>query len=101
MISSCLGVRRRLSLALSGLALLFLRRLIAQADEQQLPVGANRFMNKTAMVIEPIDRAAGVGRVRVDTEMWRATTDGESIPEGTEVRITDIRGTRLVVEPED
>ena len=52
-------------------------------------------------MIEPIDRTTGVGRVRVDTEMWRATTDGDPIPEGTEVHITDIRGTRLVVEPED
>jgi membrane protein implicated in regulation of membrane protease activity len=88
-------------LALSGLALLFLRSLIRKAPEHQLPVGANRFMNQTAIVIDAIDRTTGAGRVRVDTELWRATTDGDPIPEGTEVRITDVRGTRLVVEPED
>ncbi len=88
-------------LALSVLALAFLRRWIHQTEGEQPAVGANRFMNKRAIVVEAIDRTSAVGRVRVDTELWRATTDGDPIPEGAEVRITDVRGTRLVVEPED
>jgi membrane-bound ClpP family serine protease len=46
-----------------------------------------------------IDRKTGEGRVRVETENWRATTDGDPIPEGVEVRVVEIRGTRMVVEP--
>ena len=41
---------------------------------------------------------AGTGMVRIDTEEWRAITEGESIPEGTEVIVSGITGSRLVVE---
>ncbi len=64
------------------------------------PAGAGRFQGKTAIVIEPINRRAGTGSVRMETEQWRATTDGDDeIPVGDEVLITEVRGTRLVVEP--
>ncbi|MCB2224607.1 MAG: NfeD family protein [Actinobacteria bacterium] len=87
-------------LGVSIVALLLIQRMVSKGDEHQPAVGANRFQGGHGVVIEPIDRVAGVGRVRVDTENWRATTDGDPIPEGTEVRIVDVRGTRLVVEPE-
>ena len=64
------------------------------------PAGAGRFPGKHAFVLEPINRLEGTGSVRVETEQWRATTDGdEEIPVGDEVVITEVRGTRLVVEP--
>jgi membrane protein implicated in regulation of membrane protease activity len=87
-------------LAVSVVTLMAIQRMVRRADEHQPAVGANRFMNSTGIVIEEIDRASGHGRVRVDTENWRATTDGDAIPEGTEVRIVEVRGTRLVVEPD-
>ena len=34
-----------------------------------------------------------------ETEIWRATTEGDPIAEGTEVRVVDVRGARLVVDP--
>jgi len=38
--------------------------------------------------------------VRMGTEEWRATVDSDiEIPKGTEVTITEVRGTRFVVEP--
>jgi membrane-bound ClpP family serine protease len=40
----------------------------------------------------------GEGRVRVDTELWRATTDGGPIAQDARVRVIEVRGTRLVVE---
>jgi membrane protein implicated in regulation of membrane protease activity len=87
-------------LGVSVAALLLIQRMVRRSDEHQPAVGANRFMHSTGMVIESIDRASGHGRVRVETENWRATTDGDPIPEGTEVRVVEVRGTRLVVEPE-
>ncbi len=86
-------------IAVSVLALIWLRRYAAQGDERQPAVGANRFAGETAFVLEPVDRISGEGRVRMATETWRATTDGDPIPAGAEVRITEVRGTRLVVEP--
>ena len=58
-----------------------------------------RYVDAVATVTESIDRVAGTGRVRMDTEQWRATTDGDSVLEqGIEVVVVDVRGARLVVE---
>ncbi len=84
----------------SLVALWGLRRFAISDNQPSYPVGAKRFVNAEAIVIESIDRASGQGRVRLDREEWRATTDGEGILEpGTSVRVVDVRGARLVVEP--
>jgi membrane protein implicated in regulation of membrane protease activity len=84
----------------SVLALVAMRRFADRTDTDQPTVGANRMVGARAVVLERIDRVAGTGRVRVATEVWRATTDGAAIePGGGEVRVLDVRGTRLVVEP--
>jgi len=88
-------------LIVSAIALYLLRNFVKRGDQKQPNVGANRFVGQRARVIETIDPATGLGRVKMDTELWRATTDGVIIPEGTEVRVTEVRGTRLVVEPTD
>jgi membrane protein implicated in regulation of membrane protease activity len=88
-------------IGISLIALFLLRRFVRIGDENQPNVGSNRFVGQRARVIEAIDRDAGVGRVRMETETWRATTDGAPIEEGTEVKVLDVRGTRLVVEPID
>jgi len=87
-------------LGVSVVALLTIQRFVRKSDEHQPAVGANRFMQSTGIVIEAVDRNTGAGRVRVETENWRATTDGNPIPEGTQVRVVAVRGTRLVVEPD-
>lgn len=68
-------------------------------DDEQPPVGANRFQDKTAVVLQEINEHTGSGRVRMGTEEWRAVSQGEVIPEGAVVRIVDVTGARLVVEP--
>jgi membrane protein implicated in regulation of membrane protease activity len=85
-------------LVVSVAALLLIQRLMKKADEHQPAVGANRFVDRHAIVTEEINPVTGAGSVRVDTELWRATTDGGSIPKQTEVRVVEVRGTRLVVE---
>lgn len=86
-------------IATSLVSLIVLQRFVRHSDEYQPQVGANRFVGQSAVVLEAIDRTSGSGRVRMDTEEWRATTNGDQIATGTEVRIVDVRGTRLVVEP--
>lgn len=84
----------------SVLGLWGLQRYALRDAGEQHPVGANRFVGMRAMVTEAISRSTGVGRVRMETEDWRATTDlGNTIEPGTEVLITEVRGTRLVVVP--
>ena len=64
------------------------------------PVGAKRYVDARGTVTEAIDPFSGEGRVRVETEQWRATTDlDEVIDTGTPIVVVDVRGARLVVEP--
>jgi membrane protein implicated in regulation of membrane protease activity len=62
-------------------------------------VGANRLVGEVGTVVEPVDDD-GVGLVRIDRERWRAEARDElTIDAGTRVRIVEVRGTRVVVEP--
>ena len=86
-------------IAVSLVAMVALQRFVRREDEYQPQVGANRLVGMRATVLEDVDRLTGTGRVRMDTELWRATTDGDPIPAGAHVRVTEVRGARLVVEP--
>jgi membrane protein implicated in regulation of membrane protease activity len=88
-------------LVFSVLTLIALRRFADRGTGPQYSVGANRFIGEIAIVLEPIERVGNRGRVRMGTEVWRATTDGPLIEEGREVLIVDVRGTRLVAQPID
>ncbi|MEX2393279.1 MAG: NfeD family protein [Actinomycetota bacterium] len=79
--------------------LLYLQRYVRRQDERgSRPVGALRYVGQYAMVLEDVDASAGTGMVRVETEEWRATTDGPPVVKGATVVVTDVRGARLVVE---
>lgn len=80
--------------------LALLQRFARREMDQEPPrVGAERYRGRTAIVEAAVNRRTGSGMVRMETENWRATTDGDAeIPEGTEVRVVEVRGTRLVVE---
>jgi membrane protein implicated in regulation of membrane protease activity len=88
-------------LVASVLVLMLIQRLVRRGDQKVVPVGANRFVGRKVLVLERVDRVAGTGRVRLDTESWRATTDGDPLEPGAEARVVEMRGTRLVVVPED
>ena len=83
---------------MSVASLFYLRRFVPTAETVQ-PIGANRMLHQHGLVVEPVNRLEATGKVRVEREEWRATTDGEPIAEGTEVVVRGITGTRLVVEP--
>lgn len=87
-------------IAVSVAALWTMNKYARAEDRNTLPVGATWYIDADAVVIEDIDPTAGTGRVRVETEQWRATTDiGVPIAAGTQVRVAEVRGARLVVEP--
>jgi membrane protein implicated in regulation of membrane protease activity len=84
----------------SVIALVLIRRFAKKDEDVMHPVGAKRYVDARGTVIETIDPYKGEGRVRVETEQWRATTDlNEIIEVGTPVVVRDVRGARLVVEP--
>jgi membrane protein implicated in regulation of membrane protease activity len=93
------GVQWAVFLIVSIAALLSLRPLIRKQDEgEKEAIGANRYLRKRGIVLEDIDMHSGTGMVRIDTEEWRAATAGESIPADTEVIVSGITGSRLVVK---
>lgn len=82
--------------------LVLLQRYARRREDDDTPAraGADRYHGRTAVVVEPIYRLTGAGQVRMETEDWRATTNSDDeIPAGVEVRVIEVRGTRLVVEP--
>lgn len=64
-------------------------------------IGANRLLGVAGSVIEEIPATPGdAGMVRVGAEEWKAeATAGVALPVGLEIRVIEVRGTRLVVEP--
>ena len=72
--------------------------------ESTLPpgVGADRLVGSTGVVtvdVDPDDTARR-GRVSVHGEVWGALSrDGARLPVGSRVRIAEMQGTRVVVEP--
>lgn len=80
-------------------AMAYLRKFIARQDEGDQPVlGANRWITSTGVVLEDINPTTGQGMVKVHQEEWRATAH-QPIAQGTPIVVTEVRGTRFVVEP--
>jgi len=65
-------------------------------------IGARRLIGEVGTILEAIDGHGDQGQVRVHREEWRAdSVDGSAIAEGTQVRVVEVRGTRIVVWPVD
>ena len=82
----------------SILSLVYLRRFIDRQDEGEQPkVGANRWVGEIGLVLQDVDPHTDAGMVRILQEEWRATAS-QHIDAGEKIVVTDVQGTRLVVE---
>lgn len=86
------------------LFLLFWRYQSLVQEGNRLPpgVGAVRLVGLTGVVTRTIDphSTEARGRIVVEGDTWGAVTDGSAVlPEGTRVRIVDVEGTHVRVEP--
>lgn len=83
-------------------SLVWLRR-VAQRFDRQAPVikaGAGRYIGAIGRVTSSISGPME-GRVLIEGQTWRAlSTNREPIDAGVQVRVVEVRGTALVVEPE-
>ncbi len=71
-----------------------------QESDVSAQAGGERYVGRSAIVLEPVGHFDTSGMVKMGTEEWRATVDSDiEIPKGAVVRITEVRGTRFVVEP--
>ena len=90
------GVPGRLGVLLAAL------RPIAREHQRtrgRIKTGTAALVGQTAMVVERIANAEGVGCVKLDGEIWtaRAYDDDEVIEPGTRVHVLEIRGATALV----
>ena len=83
------------------LALIFTRPLAKKyINSRSVATNADRSIGKLAVATERIDNLAGTGAVKLDGVEWTARSAGDEIIEaGAGVRVCEIRGVRLIVEP--
>ena len=107
-VASFAGVSLLLSLLVfvivSGAGYYLLKPLISKMDID-LPnpkgFGANRLVGHNATVIRAIGTGETTGQVKVGGEVWTAVTDdGSSLEAGTAVKILEVVGNRVVVQPD-
>lgn len=101
LLGASLGVQVGIFLGVSGvlLALLrpFLKRYIAPSIQK---TNADSLVGRECPVTEDIRNLQSQGQVKVNGMVWSArSTDGQSIPKGTVVRIDRIEGVKLLVSP--
>lgn len=87
-------------IVVSGILFVFGRRFADRVTEKQPPgIGADRFIDQKGVVLETIDNSINTGSVRVGQEEWRAISEtGDILQSGTQIRVTQIDGTRAVVK---
>jgi len=84
----------------SGVLFVVSRRFAEKFSKKQPPgIGADRVIGKEGIVLEEIDNAKNIGRVRLKKEEWRADSEtGEVIPVENKVEVIRLDGTHLVVK---
>lgn len=104
LIAAALGASWMIQLTLfvvfSAILLIFTRPLVKKLFPKKfIPTNSDSYAGKTAVVVEDIDSARGMGRVKFNGVDWIAVTEnGELIPKDTVVRITAVKGAKLLVE---
>jgi membrane-bound serine protease (ClpP class) len=84
---------------MAGLLLLFFAFVVQaalRARHARVAAGPEILIGQMGVALTDVDPS---GQVRAGKETWTATTSGEGIPAGTSVRVLEVSGVRLVVEP--
>lgn len=86
------------SLVLLAVTRPFVRKIKATTKFE--PTNADRYLGKTAVVLEDINDVTGGGQVKVRGSVWSAKAEpGRTITKGSEVIVKEIVGVKLIVEP--
>ena len=83
----------------TAIALVVTRPLVKKLRKKKAePTNADRYLGKTAVVVERIDNENATGLVKVDNQKWTArSVDGSPIEEGLTVTVAAIEGVKLMV----
>lgn len=88
-------------LAVAGSSMLLLRPIAKNYLKLgEEPTNADRIIGKVVLVTQTIDNITNVGEVQVNGQLWGAmSVDDVVIPSQQKVKVIEIRGVRLIVEP--
>ena len=89
--------------AIVSIATLLLTRPRAKKyiNNKTMATNADRVIGGRAVVKERIDELAGTGAVLADGKMWSArAADGSVVEPGAVVTVREIRGVKLIVDPQ-
>ena len=87
-----------LFVCVTAVSLAATRPLVKRLQRRVQPTNADRYVGKTAVVIQEIDNVNAKGQVKVEGQVWTArSADGQVIPEGATVRTAAIQGVKMIV----
>ena len=69
-------------------------------NKESIKTNVYSSVGKKGIVIQDIDSINSTGQIKVDGEVWSAiSTNNVHIPQGTKVKIEEIKGVKAVVSP--
>ena len=86
----------------SGLLIFATKPFVEKFVQNKNSISTNVYsiVGKTGIVIQDIDSINGTGQIKVAGEVWSAIgLNQTNIQKGTEVKIDEIKGVKLVVSP--
>ena len=81
-----------------ALIIIFLMRLVLRSRHWKDSTGAEQLVGEVGEIKEPVEAPGGKGMVFVHGELWRAVAT-QQIPRGARVRVKEVDGLTLQVEP--
>lgn len=96
---SNIWIQSLIFIIVSSLLLIFTKPLVKKFVKEKdiIPTNVYSIIGKDGIVVESIDTINGVGKVKVNGELWSATSL-ENIEKGTKVKVLKVNGVKLEVE---
>lgn len=96
---SNIWIQSLIFIIVSSLLLIFTKPLVKKfvKEKDVIPTNVYSIIGKEGIVVESIDTINGVGKVKVNGELWSATSL-ENIEKGTKVKVLKVNGVKLEVE---
>lgn len=96
---SNIWIQSLIFIIVSSLLLIFTKPLVKKFVKEKdiIPTNVYSIIGKEGIVVESIDTINGVGKVKVNGELWSATSL-ENIEKGTKVKVLKVNGVKLEVE---
>lgn len=96
---SNIWIQSLIFIIVSSLLLIFTKPLVKKFVKEKdiIPTNVYSIIGKEGIVVESIDTINGVGKVKVNGELW-SSTSLENIEKGTKVKVLKVNGVKLEVE---